>query len=361
MIDNKTIIKQFIQYCQNQRRLSASTIKAYNFDIACFISFLKKSESENFNLTDVTKPTLEHYLDDINQRLAVKTVKRRFACLRSLYNYLEYEELIETSPFDKFHFNMREPYKLRESMTLEEVNQILATAYKQMPPSIPLEVIDAQDNYNKTNGKITFRNDVSLSSEEYIWVRDIAILELLFVGGVRVSELCDLKLEDFKSVHMALHVHGKGNKERLVYLENDEVIIALNRYLYYRMASGINLPGIFITRFGKKLSSQAVRNLVTKYSHLAGIKKNITPHVFRHTFATLLLEEGVDIKYIQDFLGHSSISTTQIYLHTTNRKKRKIISEMHPRQKLSLSKISSMDNVKLSSEGDDNLSKITKE
>jgi Site-specific recombinase XerD len=97
------------------------------------------------------------------------------------------------------------------------------------------------------------------------------------------------------------------------------------------------------------LSTQAVRNLVAKYARLAGIEKNITPHVFRHTFASLLLEEGVDIKYIQDFLGHSSISTTQIYLHTTNKQKRKIIATQHPRQRLYFSDISPADNVKLTS------------
>jgi integrase/recombinase XerD len=141
----------------------------------------------------------------------------------------------------------------------------------------------------------------------------------------------------------------------MIYLENAEVILALNSYLYQRKHSEIELPYLFITKFGRMLSTQAVRNLVTKYTKLAGIKKNITPHVFRHTFATLLLEEGVDIKYIQDFLGHSSISTTQIYLHTTNRQKRKIIATQHPRQRLYFSGNYSADNVKLSSEGDDSL------
>lgn len=200
---------------------------------------------------------------------------------------------------------------------------------------------------------------MKITSEEFIWIRDIAILELLFVGGLRVSELCCLTFHDFSLEHCAVMVHGKGNKERLIYLENEEVISALNRYIYFRRKAEIDLPYLFITKFGQMLSTQAVRNLVAKYVRLSGINKNITPHVFRHTFATLLLEEGVDIKYIQDFLGHSSISTTQIYLHTTNRQKRKIIATQHPRQKLYFSGNSPMDNVKLSSEGEDDLSKKT--
>ena len=146
----------------------------------------------------------------------------------------------------------------------------------------------------------------------------------------------------------------------MIYLENNEVNNALKQYLYFRNKTKINLPYMFITKFGQMLSTQAVRNLVTKYTRLSGLSKNITPHVFRHTFATLLLEEGVDIKYIQDFLGHSSITTTQIYLHTTNKQKRTIIASRHPRQKLYFSGKSPEDNVKLSSEGEDNLSKKTR-
>ena len=165
------------------------------------------------------------------------------------------------------------------------------------------------------------------------------MLELLFAGGFRVSELCKLKFEDLSPDRLAIRINGKGNKERTIYLENIEVVRALNRYLAYREAVPDGNGYLFITKFDRPLSTQAVRNLVRKYSEMSGIHKNITPHVFRHSFASLLLEEGVDIKYIQDFLGHSSISTTQIYLHTTSSQKRRILSAKHPRQKLIRSEI----------------------
>jgi len=332
----------FFDYCLNYRRLSINTLRVYQFDLQHFNKFLNREEPQIEDYNEVNKAVLEHYLISL-QKYSVKTIKRKFACLRSLFHYLEYEEKIDLNPFARFRLNVREPYRLRTTMNLEEIEKFLAAAYKEKPCKLPEQL-----------GAITGR-PLKITSEEFIWIRDIAILELLFTGGLRVSELCSLSLGDINLKHNAIMIHGKGNKERLIFLENTEVILALNSYLYQRKYAGVDQPHLFITKFGQVLSSQAVRNLVTKYSKLAGIKKNITPHVFRHTFATLLLEEGVDIKYIQDFLGHSSISTTQIYLHTTNRQKRKIIATQHPRQKLYFSENYSVnaptteDNVKLPS------------
>ena len=337
----------FLDYCLNYRRLSKNTLRVYQFDLEHFNRFLNSEEPLVKDYSMVTKAILESYLISLHS-YSVKTIKRKYACLRSLFHYLEYEEKIDQNPFARFQLNVREPHRLRTTMNFEEIEKFLSVAYEEKPSSLP-----------EKPGAITAR-PLKITSEEFIWIRDIAILELLFVGGLRVSELCSLTLNDINLKHNAIMIHGKGNKERLIYLENEEVIVALNSYLYQRKNGDSHLPYVFITKFGMMLSTQAVRNLVTKYTRLAGIKKNITPHVFRHTFASLLLEEGVDIKYIQDFLGHSSISTTQIYLHTTNKQKRKIIATQHPRQRLYFSGNSSEDNVKLSSEGDDNLSKKPK-
>ncbi len=326
----------FLDYCRNNRRLTENTIRGYQYDLQHFGRFIGREIPPLNGCHEVTRDTLERYLASL-QNYSVKTIKRKFACIRSLFHYLEYEEKIGRNPFARFQLNMREPRQLRTTMNLEEVEKMLSAAYEEKPDSLP-----------EKPGVLTAR-PLKITSEEFLWIRDIAILELLFVGGLRVSELCGLKFQDVNLNHSAIMIHGKGNKERLVYLENEEVILALDSYLYHRRNAGIDLPYLFITKFGQMLSTQAVRNLVTKYAKLAGIRKKITPHVFRHTFATLLLEEGVDIKYIQDFLGHSSISTTQIYLHTTNRQKRSIIATRHPRQKLYFSETPSMDNVKLTS------------
>lgn len=331
--------KNFLEYCRNNKRLTESTIRVYRFDLQHFNQFLEPAEQETVQVKsydEVTRLTLEYYLASLHS-YSLKTIRRKFACVRSLFHYLEDAERIRQNPFARFQINMREPCQLRTTMNLDEVRKVLSSAYGEKPVSLT----EPPGNASARSLKIT--------SKEFISIRDIAILETLFVAGLRVSELCGLTFKDINLNYETLMIHGKGNKERLVYLENKEVILALDSYLNYRKNVGIDLPYLFITKFGQVLSTQAVRNLVAKYARLAGINKNITPHVFRHTFASLLLEEGVDIKYIQDFLGHSSISTTQIYLHTTNRQKRKIIATQHPRQQLHFFENSSIDNVKLSS------------
>lgn len=323
--------QKFIKFCKNTRRLSPDTIKAYGFDLNGFSEFLSASKPPVIECKEVTRQTLMEYINYLNENFAIKTVRRRIASLRSFYNYLEEEELIDENPFDKLHLHIREPFRIPETLSLEEIGRILEAAYGDSPTLLPV-VSEAGRNKRKT---IT----INPNSKEYIWVRDVAILELLFAGGLRVSELCKIECGDISPDHLSIRINGKGNKERTVYLENLEVVKALDRCVSFREAADVDTPYVFITKFHQPLTTQAVRNLVAKYAKMAAINKKITPHLFRHTFASLLLEEGVDIKYIQDFLGHSSIATTQIYLHTTSNQKRKIMSMNHPRQKLILSEI----------------------
>jgi Site-specific recombinase XerD len=325
--------EKFIKYCKNQRRLSPDTVKAYHLDLNGFIEFLTRSSPPVYECSNVTKAMLQEYVNYLNENFAVKTVRRRVASIRSFYCYLEYEEVVADNPFDKFHLNIKEPFRIPRTMSLEEIGRILEAAYGDSPTLFP--VISRLESKSKGSGSIP----VNPNSCEFLWFRDVAILELLFAGGFRVSELCRLEFQDISADHLAIRINGKGNKERTIYLENIEVVKALNRYLTIRDAVETSGSYVFISKFHLPLSTQAVRNLVEKYAKLAGINKKITPHIFRHSFASLLLEEGVDIKYIQDFLGHSSISTTQIYLHTTSSQKRRILSAKHPRQKLILSEI----------------------
>lgn len=297
--------QQFLIFCKVHKRLSDDSIKAYSFDLKRFNGFLSSMDPPIADYENVTKNTLEEYLETL-QNYQVKTIRRKLAGICSLFSYLEYEELITENPFNKFKLRMREAQKIKESMTIEEISSILKSAY----------------DFN--------------SSQTMLGLRDIVVLEILFAGGMRVSELCHIKFQDLDRSTMSILIHGKGNKERKIYLENNEVIIAFRKYLALREQQNMSCPYIFVTRLGDMLSTQSVRNMVTKYAKIAKINKNITPHIFRHTFATLLLEQGVDIKYIQDLLGHSSISTTQLYLHTSDSAKRNIISTMHPREKLLL-------------------------
>ena len=162
------------------------------------------------------------------------------------------------------------------------------------------------------------------------------MLELLFGTGVRVSELCSLRVEDVNLRNRYITVHGKCDKERVIHICNGEILNILNKY--DKLISG-EVPTrihFFLNRLKQRHSEQSVRYMINKYVKLTNITKKITPHTFRHTFATLLLEAGVDIKYIQHFLGHSSIMTTQIYTHVNKEKQKKILNAKHPRKGFSM-------------------------
>lgn len=163
-------------------------------------------------------------------------------------------------------------------------------------------------------------------------VRNVAIIELLFVSGIRVSELCDLRLCDVNLSCGRLRIVGKGDKERIVDICQRKTLKILTEWIVFRADAISSNEPFFTSRLGKKLSPQSVRWLVRDVVTDLGIEKHITPHTFRHMFATLLLEEDVDITYIQQLLGHSSIVTTQIYTHVNLQKQHEILSKKHPRR-----------------------------
>lgn len=300
-------IQHYLHYCETGKRLSTDTLKAYSIDLRQFLKFVEENK-EMERIQQVTRVTIQEYLSSMNLTYAVKSVKRKIASLQGLFLFLEEECLIEENPFLKLHFKLKEPFTLPNVLSLREIKRVLSCAYK---------------------------DGDSLS--EFLHHRDIAVLEMLFATGLRVHELCNLTVKDLNTIHSSIRVVGKGRKERHIYIGNQEVLAALNQYLREIRKKGFKSEFLFLNRQGNKMSTQAARNIVTKYTQLAKIKRKITPHAFRHTFATLLLEEGVDIKYIQEFLGHSSISTTQIYLHVSARSCRNILNKKHPRQKMTFS------------------------
>lgn len=161
--------------------------------------------------------------------------------------------------------------------------------------------------------------------------RNIAIIELLFASGMRVSELCDLRVCDIDMKQGCVRIIGKGNKERIIDISQKATLSAIKDWLNERGCCESQSP-LFVSRLHNILSTQSVRLLIKNIVASSQIEKKITPHTFRHTYATLLLEEGVDITYIQHLLGHSSVVTTQIYTHVNLQKQHEILSKKHPRR-----------------------------
>lgn len=312
MIKFSTTIKEFLQHCKIEKNLSIKTIKAYETDLTQASNFFDLKNYDSC-ITKITKNELREYLISISH-LKPKSIKRKIACLKVLFNYLEFEDKILLNPFRKLKINIKEPKRLPSVMNIIEIKSILKAAYIQK---------------SKINDTISYSYFSAL--------RDIVIIELLFSTGVRVSELVDLNETSINFDTGNIIIKGKGNKERIIQVCNKEALLLMRQYrkLYLSKVESSN-NYFFINRFNKRLSDQSIRAIVKKLSNKAEIKRHITPHIFRHSFATLLLENGVDIKYIQTLLGHSSILTTQIYTHVNSEKQKQILKTKHPRKDFSM-------------------------
>ena len=296
-------ISRYLLDCQYQKGLDSKTLKAYRIDLTQFSAFV---DQRNLALT---REGIMEYIADLHQQYRPKTIRRKIASIKAFCGYLEYEELIKDNPFSRLRLKLSTPLILPRTIPLSAIGAILTAAYQMK-------------EYAKTPGQ----RDVVL--------RDIAVLELLFATGVRVSELCALQYGDVRLDEGEIKIYGKGAKERFVQIANPDVLKALYNYQEVYKDIIAQAGTFFVNRLRRPLSDQSARSIVDKYSKLAGVETHITPHMFRHSFATLLLEEGVDIRYIQRLLGHSSIVTTQIYTHVAGKKQRDILSEKHPRNQI---------------------------
>ncbi len=305
----KIAISEFLLHCRFEKNLSKKTIEAYETDLDQLNIFLNAKEL----IGEISKEDLRNYLISLSS-LKPKSIKRKIATMKALFNYLEFEDKILINPFRKMRIKIKEPQTLRTVMDVREVIKILKTSYKK---------------------KNLVKDKFSYSYFEA--VRNTVVLELLFSTGARVSEIADLKFENVNIRTGSVLIKGKGNKERIIQICNKETLTLLHEYAQFFQDSKTHPREWFlVNRLNKKLSDQSIRNTVSKISKNSGISRHITPHVFRHTFATLLLEKDVDIKYIQSLLGHSSITTTQIYTHVNQKRQRQILTLKHPRREFSM-------------------------
>ena len=296
------LISNYLEYCKTQKRLDEKTLKAYIIDLKQFSTLISCKE-----ITMITTNTLETHIAQLHQQYKPKTVKRKIASLKAFFHYLEYQDIIEHNPFNKIQVRFRDPGILPKTIPLHTIETFLSIIYRQR--------YNAKTDYQKRNA-----------------LRDAAIIELLFATGMRISELCALKKNDVNLFDGTILIHGKGDKERRIQIGNDAVIHILEEYKNNYLFEIQNCKHFFANQSGNPLSDQAVRRMINKYTSLAAIDLHITPHMFRHTFATCLLEADVDIRYIQEMLGHSSINITQIYTHVAVAKQKDILTTKHPRK-----------------------------
>lgn len=300
MINLPSQMQRFLNHCKIRKALNDKTIKAYKIDLRQFAQFTDNKFS---------KDVICQYIDMLHEKYKPKTIKRKIASVKAFTHYLIIEEVIEINPFNKIDISFKEPTMLPKTIPLNVINSILAHAYDSL-------------------------SQVKTEYQKRCTTRDIAVLEILFATGARVSEICNLNPSSVDLTNHTIKIFGKGSKERMIQIENPDVLKALQEY-YILFQEDIKSSGFFfVNKLHTRLTEQSVREIICKYTAMTEYDIHVTPHMFRHSFATLLLEEDVDIRYIQKLLGHSSIITTQIYTYVAMSKQKEILSTKHPRNRI---------------------------
>lgn len=286
---NSDYINEFKEYLSLERNYSSNTVIAYSSDVVEFNNYIKK------NLLEINTKDIENYIKSINNLKGV-SVSHKLSSLKSFYNFYLKRGLIKNNPTLMISRPKLEK-KLPTYLSLEEVSSLLN-----------IEVKNAFDARNK------------------------AVLELLYSSGLRISELTSMELANLDIDECLVRIMGKGSKERIVPL-GDYALIALNNYLkeYRPSLNKKNTTYLFLNNRGDKISRQFIFKVIKLECQKKGIRKNVSPHTLRHTFATHLLKNGADLRIIQELLGHENIGTTQIYTHLTNDKLKSDYDSFFPR------------------------------
>jgi site-specific recombinase XerD len=281
-----TAVTDFLRQCAVERQLSHHTLQAYTGDLADFRRFMPHDVS----LDAIIEAILTAYLTDMTQRrkLSLATVRRRFACLRAFTKRCVALELM-TDPFTRWRLQLPRRRGLPRALSASEVSSLL----RGLSP--------------RTHVDDTLRA-----------ARSSTAVRLMIATGIRVGELCKLRVDDVAPDGRSFRIHGKGARDRVAYVSDAGLRADLEKLVRWHRGNGTAGGNLFLNRRGSPLKPQSVRAELRRYSARAGTARRITPHMLRHTAATLLIERGVDIRFVQRLLGHSSIATTEIYTHVSD-------------------------------------------
>jgi len=331
-MEDSAIIQEFLNYLNFEKRFSEHTVKCYGADMGQFGQFLidrsqasqgvdqaeplSLSQHQSGSTTALATQTsvkldqllllvqtdaIRVYLAFLSEKQYSKTtIARKLATLRSFYKFLVRRGQLNSNPVDVIRTPKQEK-KLPKFLEYEEVKRLLET-----PPV-----------------------------DNWLGARDKAILETLYSTGVRVSELVALNMDDIDFLGEVVHVRGKGKKERIAPISSSALQV-IQHYMEFRSKraesdGNFDSKVLFVNKHGKRLSTRSVRRKMDKYLKMAGLDPSISPHTLRHSFATHMLNNGADLRSVQELLGHQSLSTTQVYTHLTSRKLREVYQSAHPR------------------------------
>ena len=292
-------LKDFKHFMKIERGLSENTVQNYCFDVKKLINYLEENEIKD-SATKINKYTIQEFLYHISKFKNSRTQSRIISGLRSFFDYLIFENYRKDNPLEQIE-TPKIGRKLPDTLSIQEIDKIINS----------IEPKNNLDHRNKT------------------------IIEILYSCGLRVSELINLRLSDLFFKEDFIKVTGKGNKQRFVPIgKNTQKLVStyIDSHRCLNKISPVYSDIIFLNRYGRKLTRAMIFTVVKKTAEKAQIKKNISPHTFRHSFATHLLENGADLRSIQMMMGHQSITTTEIYMHLDKKHLRAVMNQFHPRK-----------------------------
>ncbi len=292
-----TNVSTYLRHLKVSRNLDDKSIKAYKSDLEQFGMWLKSNQTEK-EITD----TVSLYIESLQKGGKHKdtSIKRKFISLKSFYSHTFGNDL----SFKSIKFKSEK--KLPKTLSIQEVTTILKVLNNSLSSTV--------SNFHKN-----------------ICLRDNAIIELLFCTGIRIGELVNITLNDINLDVNTLLINGKGRKQRMLYISSFQVMEKISLWISTRKHFSPIDNYLFINKYGTKLSIYSVENIFYKYRNLAEVNEKATPHFLRHTFATCLLENGADIREVQELLGHSSISTTEIYTEVSIARKKQVLLKCNAR------------------------------
>ena len=295
----KNLLNDYLIYLKIERGLSENSIKSYSYDIKSLLSYINKYNSK-LSLKQCDKQFMQEFIYEISKNINSRSQSRLLSSLKSFFNYLVFEGYNNISPMELIE-SPKIVTKLPDVLSIEEIKLLIKNS-----------------ELNKNHG-----------------IRNSAILETLYGSGLRVSELINLKLSDIHYDDKLLLIQGKGNKQRLVPLgsiSESKVSNYVNNYRILKKVKKNSNDIVFLNRNGKKLTRAMIFNIVKEAQNKSNIKKTVSPHTFRHSFATHLLENGADLRSIQIMMGHENITTTEVYTHLDTKHLSKTLNKFHPRK-----------------------------
>lgn len=305
-MNQKEQMRKYLEYCEFRKELDKNTLKAYRIDLRQFLEYMQENDIRDKN-------KVEEYITELHKKYKPKTIRRKIASMKAYFNYLEEFEFIHDNPFRKIKVKFKESGILPRIIPREEIEQLLNFIYAQ----------EDKRSYK------TYR----------YWLRDVAVIETFFATGARVYEISNIKADCVNLNTGLIKIMGKGKKERYIQIASADILDVLKNYYSENLEAIKQCGYFFVSSRGSRYTEQSIRLMIKKYARLAGIERNITPHMFRHSFATYLIEEGVDVSCVQQILGHSSIKTTQIYIHIAARKQAEILRKLHPRNRMNIKRV----------------------